>query len=382
MHTIALALASALAVAQDTIVVRTNARADWRDVRIVKELTFGEVDGAEEYTFGRISGLAVATDGSMFVTDEQASTVREYSAAGKYVRSFGKRGSGPGELQGPDAVVLSGGRLFVRDTRSGRITVYSLKGGASQQWRYPNFSFWRFPLVAHPNGGVSTIVALSDGRGGVFPRILRYNGDGSPRDTLALPKLGPPAPELVAEVRSGISRYTVPFTPRDVWGYGPGEQLIGGHSARYSLFVTSGQKTLRIDHVAPRVAVTEGEKNVAREATLRGLRQMKPDYAWNGPDIPDTKPYFNSIVADGDGRIWVSTPAKTRQIAAARPGDLPNFVQPAVFDVFSLQGRYLAHVEFPEGFTWFTAHGDFVYGVQADELDVQHVVRYRLLHSR
>src|SRR5688572_2612621 len=80
--------------AQDTVVVRANNRPVWGpNVAITRELRIGEADGAEEYTFGRISSVTVGMDGSIFVVDPSIPTVRQFTPDGKYVRSFGRRGS-------------------------------------------------------------------------------------------------------------------------------------------------------------------------------------------------------------------------------------------------------------------------------------------------
>lgn len=56
---------------------------------------------------------------SIFVVDK----------AGKFLRSFGKKGQGPGELENPAEMLLSSeGNLFVQELISGRVTIFSRDG--------------------------------------------------------------------------------------------------------------------------------------------------------------------------------------------------------------------------------------------------------------
>src|SRR5687768_5144872 len=121
---------SARVSAQDTIVVRADNAPEWgSNIRLVRELRIGELDGAPEYTFGRIHAVTAGRDGSIFVVDAQVPTLRQYDAAGRHVRNFGRRGNGPGELQNPETAALVGNQLIVRDLITHRFVVYPLDGG-------------------------------------------------------------------------------------------------------------------------------------------------------------------------------------------------------------------------------------------------------------
>src|SRR5687768_9429973 len=147
---------------QDTVIVRADNRPVWGEaVRITRDLRIGEVEGPPEFTFGRISGVTVGPNGSIFVVDEQVPTVREYDRVGKYIRSYGRRGEGPGELQRPEAAVVAANQLIVRDIRNRRFVVYPLSGGEPSHWSYPSFSSSFRPIVAHQDGSISTPFAFS-----------------------------------------------------------------------------------------------------------------------------------------------------------------------------------------------------------------------------
>jgi len=120
----------------------------------------------------------------------------------------------------------------------------------------------------------------------------------------------------------------------------------------------------------------------------RNMKQTQPNWTWQGPSIPDTKPFFRSIAVAQDGRIWVqvSQPGvrqppdtmATREPNAPPPID--RWVEPLVYDVFETDGKWLARIALPERFRMMYIRGDHVWGVQRDELDVNYVVRMRIVH--
>jgi hypothetical protein len=63
---------------------------------LVEELSIGVADGAEEYMLGEIADIALGADGSIYAFDRQVPAIRQYDARGKFVRTIGRRGQGPG----------------------------------------------------------------------------------------------------------------------------------------------------------------------------------------------------------------------------------------------------------------------------------------------
>ncbi|MGK7313278.1 MAG: hypothetical protein ACN0LA_13670 [Candidatus Longimicrobiales bacterium M2_2A_002] len=126
------------------------------------------------------------------------------------------------------------------------------------------------------------------------------------------------------------------------------------------------------------------EKEAVRQQAARGFRRMAPDWQWNGPPIPDTKPPFQDIAVGGDGRIWVRLHQPGYLAERADPEDpqaADRWEEPVVWDVFGQDGSYLGQVRAPAG---FRAHpepvlgSDHVWAITTDELDVQYLTRFRI----
>jgi hypothetical protein len=115
---------------------------------------------------------------------------------------------------------------------------------------------------------------------------------------------------------------------------------------------------------------------------------MIPDWKWNGPSIPDSKPAIENILVGRQGRIWiqVATPGYRREDPDFDPSD-PDAVadewhEPVAFDVFESDGRYLGHVRAPEGFSVYPTPviaGEQVWAVTRGDFGVNRIVRIRVL---
>jgi len=75
-------------------------------LRLQLDLSVGESEGPEEYIFYRPVDLAVGPAGRMYLYDAGRHGILVYDANGKYLRTLGREGGGPGEFEGFGAVNL------------------------------------------------------------------------------------------------------------------------------------------------------------------------------------------------------------------------------------------------------------------------------------
>ena len=102
-------------------------------------LTLGRPDtaGDGQDTFNRPSDIVSASTGELFIADGHAnSRVVEYSKAGTFIKAWGKKGTGPGELDTPHAIAIdSVGRIFVGDRANNRIQIFDQRGIYLDEWK-------------------------------------------------------------------------------------------------------------------------------------------------------------------------------------------------------------------------------------------------------
>jgi len=77
------------------------------------------------------SDVVVAPNGDIFVSDGESTNTRivKYSKDGKFVKFWGSKGSGPGQLDVPHSIVIdSKGRLYVADRSNKRVEIFDQDG--------------------------------------------------------------------------------------------------------------------------------------------------------------------------------------------------------------------------------------------------------------
>ncbi len=108
------------------------------DGDVVMTLGTPGVTGEGEDTFNRPSGVAVASNGQIFVTDGEGPNNRvvRFSPDGRFIGAWGTTGSEPGNFQTPhDIAIDSRGRIFVGDRGNSRVQIFEPDGSFLEQWR-------------------------------------------------------------------------------------------------------------------------------------------------------------------------------------------------------------------------------------------------------
>jgi sugar lactone lactonase YvrE len=79
--------------------------------------------------FSKPTGLAVDSDGNLYVADTMNNRIEIFDADGQFVSTFGKAGDGPGYFARPKGVAIDGdGHIWVADGQQDRVQVFSKDG--------------------------------------------------------------------------------------------------------------------------------------------------------------------------------------------------------------------------------------------------------------
>jgi len=93
-------------------------------------------------TFDRPTGIAVAPNGDIFVSDGHSpnkfgtARVVKFAKDGRFIKAWGHKGAAPGELDEPHDIFLGGsqGRVYVADRKNRRIQVFDQDGNFVAAW--------------------------------------------------------------------------------------------------------------------------------------------------------------------------------------------------------------------------------------------------------
>lgn len=112
------------------------------DGNVLMTLGTPGVGGSGPSLFDRPTGVAVASDGSIFVSDghwrnrSNSARVVKFSAAGTFIKTWGKVGDGPGEFREPHDIAVGGSRgyVYVADRLNSRVQVFDQEGTFVAAW--------------------------------------------------------------------------------------------------------------------------------------------------------------------------------------------------------------------------------------------------------
>lgn len=112
------------------------------DGKILMTLGTKGTAGQGPDAFGAPTDVVVAPNGDIFVSDGHTgcncpnARIVKFDKNGKFIKEFGRKGSGPGELDAPHALAFdSRGRLFVGDRTNNRIEIFDQDGKFLAEWK-------------------------------------------------------------------------------------------------------------------------------------------------------------------------------------------------------------------------------------------------------
>jgi len=347
-----------------------NAETAWQ---LRQTLRLGNAEGDGPAGFGDIADLLVDATGRMYVLDGQSQDVRVFDSAGTFVRTIGRRGSGPGEFQ--RAVALRWGpgeQLWVVDFNNLRYSIFDTTGvflGAKPRASVLRARPW--PGTIDADGRVAELVVDQATIAEPAPALLlvrhRFESDRPiPVDTIRVPRDAASYFEHTNS-SSGLVRARVPFTAETVWRYDARGFLLSGFTDRLRIVRQHvNGDTARIIDVPHRPApVAAAEREDAIQA-LAWFVQEGGQY--DESRIPTTKPAFKSMYADPQEYLWI-TPWESADGGHVR------------FALIDPDGRYLgvAQADFAGVVSSVLVRGRDLYLVVRGEDDAPYVVRAHIV---
>lgn len=359
-------------VVENVAPVWNQANAWHLDTASVLSIGEKEARGTSPFVFGEIIGAVRLSDGRIAVADAHAKQVRYFAGDGRFLRSTGRNGGGPGEFRSISWIGECGGdSVFVYDYSLARMSVLNPSGEFARAF---------VPQTSVTGRGPSGI-ACSDGG---FLAVATRSNDAVRR------KVGPhrlTAPIAVisrtGHLEKDLGRFPGPDRYRHPGSDGPlplgkdvsvavhGNKVFIGTADTYSIgvFASNGRQRALIRKAGVRQRITAADRNRYIQQDLDQLEdvnQRREMASWyRGLSFPEFFPAYSVLLTDPDGNLWVQD--------YLRPGE-----DRTKWSVFDGTGRYLGTLSLPERFTALHVGSDFVLGRWVDSLGVATVRQYPL----
>ena len=351
------------------------------------DLTIGVAEGDTAYEFYGVYGARRLSDGGIAVLNSGTYELRYYDEAGKFIRSVGRPGDGPGEFAGrfgPRFLCpLPADSLAVVDGNGTVVSVFDRSAGYTR----------RMPLPTAPDGRRLSIQTCS-GRGSLLAStgIIRVEPQADiwsdsmqlvwvDADSMTTTSVG----RFRYWDRYPVTRVDVPGVANLVFGRtlqvaaGEGEVFVG-ESADYeiSVYGRDGKLKRLIRHEVPARPVTDSMKRAhedasAREATARAAARGSPVSAPDEARYAKSLPPYTSLRAGRDGSLWVR-----RNVTVL----LSDSVRVHRWDVFAPDGRWRAAIDLPADLDLLDSGPDYALGAWRNPEGVEFVHLYRFTMPR
>ena len=313
---------------------------------------FGEGTDWNTQFYNTFTDITVAPDGSVFAASNRQHVIFKFDPQGTLIKSFGQKGQGPGDFNGPDTLSILDGRYLVvgEYALSHRISLFDLDGNFAQLLKTGHSVYYPTALRDGKVAYIGLAHRDEDSRLAVQIQTV-YIKDIETQEETEVCAFRTTSRSI--RMKSGgslnISRDTAGWTflsrTRE------GNLAVGVSSEPHvTIYGPDGQKLLTFTLKGEGIPVTKALIRRYKDVQLTQLRQDPQFMEGRGKQwlkelekasfdhlFDDFLPRYREILTDEEGNFLVF-----------RSGDC--FVDcPIVFEVYSPTGEYLCQTEIETG---------------------------------
>lgn len=282
-------------------------------------VSIGVEEGEEPYMLARLGGAIRLGDGRIVLANRATSEIRYFDSTGKWIRSSGRQGRGPGEFSDPFYIQpLRGDTIYVGDFRPFQYLVFDEKGDWVRSVK-PD------PMEMNSPRSMNILAdgRIFNGREDPFAKLPNfaprtmvmelYDPDGKLTDTVAVLENG----------RYGrldddpTSVFVFPIFESFAQARSRGDRIVIGHASRPELRVQRSDAGLPLDRIirwdVGSRDVTAADVEAFKAATIAQNAsipaEMKPRFLAplisEDRPVADSFPAFGMLMLASDGAIWI-----------------------------------------------------------------------------
>jgi len=312
-------------------------------LELTEDLSLGGPEAQGDAALEQVRQFIVDDAGTIYVLELRAAQVKVFDASGRYLRTIGRKGQGPGELEYPMTLSLNQKTDELAVQQQSRGIVFFKTDG----------TYLRQLSLKGMLGGRGRL----DSRGQIyFLEIIRDNENSR----YATKKLAPDGSVLATisetPTPSGAGNTIKAFIPVAFYTVDREDRFIYGFPESYEIQIYGPAETKvlrKISRAYDLVAVTEEDKAERR-------KEVPPGYPGEF-EFPKHHPAYSRFFLSDLGHIFVQTYEKA---------EVGRFIH----DVFDAEGRFIGRLPLkPSGVGILK---DKYYALEEDEDGYQYVKRY------
>lgn len=293
--------------------------------------SIGAEFGDSTIVFGSISDAVYSPAGEIYILDQTACCIRKYSPEGVLLKSFSRRGNGPGELRFPtDIAVMDNGYIIVRDVSKYALVILDDNGESVSEFLDWSLIFPPDAIALAGSGHIAGYEANMVADGADYLVVLKpalYSVDDGARQIELLQDSMLVTLEGMASSLNGLQDISTMATDDN------GRIFYTRSSTdeyKINCWDATGQALFTFQLNFPSVEKTAQE--IQEETEYARIRLAALGGALPEGFAPD--PMHNlvkDIGVDNKGNLWVQRGTESNP----------------VFDVVDSSGRHIASVDFP-----------------------------------
>jgi hypothetical protein len=356
----------------------------WR-LRSQPSITIGVAEGEEPYQLFEVSDGMRGSDGRLYVLNSSTAELRVFGPDGVFQRSFGRKGSGPGEFRYPTVAWLLGGdSVMVWDAPLGPWVVFSPEGSVA---RVRTVDRSALMTLLGPGAATEDVRPFRDGRlvaaawdsraeneiptGEMYrPQFRMVLTDPDLAKALPLGTYGG-LEQMYVNIDGRRRSAVAYFSPHYHLALGGARTVTLGNGDRFELrtFDEAGRLDRIIRRMFPPRRVSRQEQDAARAQIIElNDPARRPILERMYAAIPDQDyfPAHAELWRDALENLWVAAYQWPPTISAR-------------WTVYDPDGHLLAEVEAPRPGRLLEIGADYVLAVERNADDVEQVVLYDLV---
>ncbi|MCX6563395.1 MAG: 6-bladed beta-propeller [Candidatus Aminicenantes bacterium] len=267
------------------------------------------------FLLSEITSACQSPDGTIFILDGKEKDIKVFGPDGKFLRTFGKAGEGPGEFRLPRSIHYTNKNEVLVFDSIRRLSFFKPNGDHIRDVSAAVLDL----MDAHPDSKGNYFAYLIV-RDAANPRYELRKLNGELKTEFVLDSS--PLPNTI---RDGFN----PFFPILRWSTLPGDRAVSGYAVKYELKIydSKGQIVRKIWMDSDQISISQKDiEERTADVPASILKNMK---------IPKQFPYFRFLVTDDEDRIYVLT--------WKHSPDGKRFT----YDIFDAEGRYIVRAALP-----------------------------------